>query len=120
MRRRSRLRLSLDIRTSSRADLSPERTPRHELSTVSPSPRVRLERRLNLPHVTRVVAPDKAATPEYGEYIVSFNDCRDCHRADLKGNPTQGLYPVTPSVLAFAQAGAFITDQARTWLAERV
>ena len=50
-----------------------------------------------------IVAPDRAATPAYGGYIVSFNDCRDCHRADLKGNPTQGLYPVTPSVLAFVQ-----------------
>jgi mono/diheme cytochrome c family protein len=51
-----------------------------------------------------IVAPAKAVTPEYGEYIINFNDCRDCHRADLKGNPTQGLYPVTPNIPAFAQA----------------
>lgn len=35
-----------------------------------------------------VVAPAKAVTAEYGQYIVSFAGCRDCHGANLSGGTT--------------------------------
>ncbi|MCC7354541.1 MAG: c-type cytochrome [Anaerolineae bacterium] len=44
-----------------------------------------------------VVAPPKAATAEYGQYIVSYNDCRDCHGANLDGRPT-GPVPPGPNL----------------------
>jgi hypothetical protein len=38
-------------------------------------------------HVVHVTAPEKAATAEYGEYIVNTNDCRICHGPELNGGP---------------------------------
>jgi mono/diheme cytochrome c family protein len=32
-----------------------------------------------------IVAPEKAVTAEYGEFIMSFLDCKLCHGADLSG-----------------------------------
>lgn len=37
-----------------------------------------------------VKAPPKGATKEYGEYLVSFAGCRDCHGKDLAGGNTGG------------------------------
>ena len=51
-----------------------------------------------------VTAPPKAASPEYGAYLISFQDCRDCHDANLQGRPTAGLYPVSPPVLPYIRA----------------
>ena len=51
-----------------------------------------------------VVAPPKAASPEYGAYLISFQDCRDCHDANLQGRSTAGLYPVSPPVLPYIRA----------------
>lgn len=42
-----------------------------------------------------------APTVEYGEYIVSFLSCRDCHGPDLKGS-AGGLGPPGPSIVAAA------------------
>ena len=33
-----------------------------------------------------ILAPQKAATPEYGEFMVSFLDCTRCHGEDLNGS----------------------------------
>jgi mono/diheme cytochrome c family protein len=44
-----------------------------------------------------VAAPPKAATAEYGQYIVSYNDCRDCHGANLDGRPS-GPVPPGPNL----------------------
>ena len=41
-----------------------------------------------------ITAPPKAPTREYGEYIVSFQDCRDCHGEDLKGGKEGQLAPM--------------------------
>jgi cytochrome c553 len=40
-----------------------------------------------------IVAPPKAETAEYGEYMISFQDCRDCHGADLHGGVKGQLPP---------------------------
>jgi mono/diheme cytochrome c family protein len=41
-----------------------------------------------------IIAPPKAATVEYGEYIISFQDCRICHGEDLKGGKEGQLAPI--------------------------
>jgi mono/diheme cytochrome c family protein len=51
-----------------------------------------------------VAAPPKAATPEYGAYLVSFQECRICHDEDLQGRPNPGLFPVSPPALPFIHA----------------
>ena len=42
-------------------------------------------------------APEKAPTAQYGEYIVSYQDCRQCHGDDLSGGKP-GLAPVGPDL----------------------
>lgn len=41
-----------------------------------------------------ITAPPKGATVEYGEYILSYQDCRDCHGEDLKGGVEGQLAPI--------------------------
>jgi mono/diheme cytochrome c family protein len=48
------------------------------------------------PILSPVSAPPKAATAEYGEYILSYNDCRDCHGEDLTGGVKGQLAPIGP------------------------
>jgi cytochrome c553 len=43
-----------------------------------------------------VTAPPRAPDAAYGEYIVSFSDCRECHGADLKGGKSPG--PIGPNL----------------------
>jgi mono/diheme cytochrome c family protein len=44
--------------------------------------------KVNFEPVTGVIsAPPKGPTVEYGTYIVSYNDCRDCHGEQLDGHP---------------------------------
>ena len=38
-------------------------------------------------HEVHVTAPAKAATAEYGEYLVNTHDCRICHGLELNGGP---------------------------------
>jgi len=38
-------------------------------------------------HKTHVSAPERAASVEYGEYLVNTNDCHVCHGSDLAGGP---------------------------------
>jgi mono/diheme cytochrome c family protein len=45
-----------------------------------------------------IVAPTKAATIEYGKYILSYQDCRDCHGENLKGGTPGQLAPVGPNL----------------------
>ena len=48
-----------------------------------------------LPPVTgSIVAPPKGPTVAYGEYILSFQDCRVCHGEDLKGGKEGQLAPI--------------------------
>ena len=46
-----------------------------------------------------IIAPAKAATVEYGKYILSYQDCRDCHGENLKGGTPEQLAPIGPSLL---------------------
>jgi mono/diheme cytochrome c family protein len=51
-----------------------------------------------LPEVNgTIIAPPKAATAEYGAYVISYQDCRSCHGADLTGG-TDPLSPKGPSL----------------------
>ena len=45
-----------------------------------------------------IVAPPRGETVEFGEYNVSFQDCRDCHGADLHGGVEGQLPPVGPDL----------------------
>lgn len=47
-----------------------------------------------------IVAPPKAATAEYGAYILSYQDCRVCHGEQYTGGTPGGLTPVGPSLMA--------------------
>ena len=44
-----------------------------------------------------IVAPEKAPTAEYGHYLTTFLDCRDCHGADLNGGTSQ-FAPIGPTL----------------------
>ncbi len=48
-----------------------------------------------------VTAPPKGSTPEYGNYIVSYVGCRDCHGASLTGG-SGGLTPAGPNLKVVA------------------
>ena len=45
-----------------------------------------------------IIAPAKAATADYGEYIVSYQDCRSCHGAHLDGGRPGQMTPIGPSL----------------------
>jgi mono/diheme cytochrome c family protein len=45
-----------------------------------------------------VTAPAKAATAEYGEYVLSYHDCRGCHGADLQGGAPGQFGPIGPGL----------------------
>jgi mono/diheme cytochrome c family protein len=45
-----------------------------------------------------ITAPPKGPTARYGEYIVSYQDCRECHGANLTGGVEGQLPPVGPGL----------------------
>jgi mono/diheme cytochrome c family protein len=45
-----------------------------------------------------VTAPPKGPTVQYGEYIVSYQDCRECHGHDLTGGVQGQLAPIGPGL----------------------
>ncbi|MBI5950437.1 MAG: c-type cytochrome [Chloroflexi bacterium] len=45
-----------------------------------------------------IVAPAKGPTVEYGKYILSYQDCRDCHGEDLYGGVEGQLAPFGPNL----------------------
>jgi mono/diheme cytochrome c family protein len=49
------------------------------------------------PPAGAVIAPPKGPTAEFGAYIISYNDCRDCHGEKLDGHPT-GPGPAGPNL----------------------
>ncbi|HEU5099066.1 MAG TPA: cytochrome c [Roseiflexaceae bacterium] len=81
----------------------------HETPPLSPSPLLAFFfgaglAELGTPPISQpVVAPPRAANAAYGEYIVSYQDCRTCHGAELNGS-AGGLAPPAPSARAFARA----------------
>lgn len=52
------------------------------------------------PILGSISAPPKAATIEYGEYIIGYQDCRDCHGEDLKGGLEGQLGPIGQNLSA--------------------
>lgn len=45
-----------------------------------------------------VSAPQKGPTTEFGSYILSYQDCRECHGANLRGGVEGQLAPVGPDL----------------------
>jgi len=45
-----------------------------------------------------IEAPPKGPTVQYGEYIVSYQNCRECHGARLTGGVTGQLGPIGPGL----------------------
>jgi mono/diheme cytochrome c family protein len=45
-----------------------------------------------------IKAPPKGPTARYGEYILSYQDCRECHGADLRGGVAGQLGPIGPGL----------------------
>ena len=45
-----------------------------------------------------ITAPSKAATDKYGEYLLSYQDCRKCHGANLAGGVEGQLGPIGPDL----------------------
>jgi len=45
-----------------------------------------------------IVAPPRGETAEFGEYNVTFQDCKICHGEDLRGGVEGGLTPVGPDL----------------------
>jgi mono/diheme cytochrome c family protein len=43
-------------------------------------------------------APPKGPTFKYGEYILSYQDCRECHGADLTGGVPGQIAPIGPDL----------------------
>ena len=47
-----------------------------------------------------VIAPQQAATPEYGQYLVSVAGCATCHGKDLRGGTSNPFVPAGPNLPA--------------------
>ena len=45
-----------------------------------------------------IKAPAHGPTAQYGEYILSYQDCRECHGADLRGGVQGQLPPIGPGL----------------------
>ena len=59
-----------------------------------------------------ITAPAQGPTPQYGEYILSYSDCRECHGAQLHGGVVGQLGPIGPDlnvVKAWTRAGFIAT-----------
>ena len=46
----------------------------------------------------RIAAPPKGATAKYGEYLLSYQDCRECHGKNLTGGVPGQLPPLGPDL----------------------
>ena len=60
---------------------------------------------------TRIAAPSKGRTAQYGEYLLSYQDCRECHGKDLGGGVPGQLPPLGPDLGVVRQwtLGEFVT-----------
>jgi len=45
-----------------------------------------------------IIAPPKGPTLEWGAYLLSYQDCRECHGADLSGGVQGQMAPVGPDL----------------------
>lgn len=55
------------------------------------------------PSRASITAPPKAANVEYGQYMVSWAGCHDCHGPDLKGGKG-GLTPAGPNLVSITSS----------------
>jgi mono/diheme cytochrome c family protein len=46
----------------------------------------------------RIAAPPPGITSQYGEYLISYQDCRECHGKDLAGGKPGQLAPLGPDL----------------------
>ena len=58
------------------------------------------------PSITKpVTAPERAATSEYGKYLISIGNCAECHGEDLRGRaPKLPGPPAAPNMIAITSA----------------
>jgi len=58
-------------------------------------------------HDIHVTAPERSVSVEYGNYLISTNDCRDCHGQDLAGSefPDPTIYLITPNLTPGGEVG---------------
>ena len=81
----------------------------NETLALSPSPLLALFfgaglAELGTPPITEpIAAPPRSPSAAYGAYIISYQDCRSCHGAELNGS-AGGLAPPAPSARAYARA----------------
>lgn len=63
-------------------------------------------------HKNNLSAPERAATLEYGEYLVNINDCRVCHGPNLNGGayPDPSIAIITPNITPGGEPG-FWSDE---------
>jgi len=45
-----------------------------------------------------IKAPPKSPSAQYGEYILSYQDCRECHGSKLSGGVQGQLAPIGPGL----------------------
>ena len=45
-----------------------------------------------------IKAPAKSSSAQYGEYIMSYQDCRECHGSNLTGGVQGQLAPIGPGL----------------------
>jgi mono/diheme cytochrome c family protein len=45
-----------------------------------------------------ITAPSRGPTAQYGGYLISYNDCRECHGPNLTGGGSHQLGPPAPSL----------------------
>jgi mono/diheme cytochrome c family protein len=64
-------------------------------------------------HEVNVTAPEKAATKEYGEYLVNTNDCRICHGPELNGGPFPDptIKKISPNLTPGGELGFWTEEQ---------
>jgi cytochrome c553 len=64
-------------------------------------------------HDVHVTAPDRAATADYGEYLVNTNDCRICHGQELNGGsfPDPTIKKISPNLTPGGELGFWTEDQ---------
>ncbi len=64
-------------------------------------------------HDAHVTAPERAATVEYGEYLVNTNDCRACHGQQLNGgkSPDPTADWISPNLTPGGELGFWTEEQ---------
>jgi len=63
-------------------------------------------------HEVHVTAPERGVSADYGSYLVSTNDCRECHGQEMAGAeyPDPTIYLITPNLTPGGEVG-FWTEE---------